>query len=379
MSFQDTVADRRWLAKKQNPMSHLSMDGWKGGKLHVPPNEDDVFLASYADALQRKEPLFLIELRTAPHFKWHADLDMLLPREISQHQIMIILPIIQGVIKEHLGVSGKNKLKLLGLSAEAKTREDGTVKSGLHIIAPNLAVTVDDCIAIQQKCIGRLTEAISLVNDWGDAFDTSVYKGSGLRMLGSRKIEIRKCENGNEGTRKVDSGRAYAVSFVINGDGKMDNEQADTLKRRVHLAVKMSSIKSFDKLQQAAPHRSVAVLPVKRRMATHESVPSDLDIPGLLAYHLHASFAPVELGTMVRTPGGVAFSVKGCKFCMNVDREHSSSNIYIFLSTSGDLSQRCHCPKHSCSAYRSPSIPATSALMKKCGLVSSSGLPQSFQ
>lgn len=378
MSFQDTVVKQRWLAKKTNPMSNLSMDGWKGGKLHVPPNEYDTFLMSYASGLQRNEPLYMIELRTSPYFKWHADLDMLLTYELSEHQIMIIVPVIQNVIKEHLGVSGKNKLKLLGLSTQPKAK-DGMVKSGLHIIAPNIVVSVDDCIAIQEKCIPRLAESITLENPWSDAFDTSVYKGSGLRMLGSRKIETCKNDDGTGGTRRIDSGRPYSVSFVMNGDGKLDDEEASRLKRHVNLAVKMSSIKSFGCLQRDAPQRGIAAIPVKQQKTTSESAPDDLNIPSLLAHHLHASFASIELVNMKRTPAGVAFSVRGCKFCMNVEREHSSSNIYIFLSTSGELTQRCHCPKYFCGSFRSESIPVTSALMKQCGLVTSSGLPSSFQ
>lgn len=378
MSFNDAVLSQRWLAKNKCPMSNLSMDGWKGGKLHVPPDQYDAFLACYANGLRKNEKMYVIELRTSPLFKWHADLDILLPNEISQSQTMQILPIIQAVLAEYLCISGKNKLKLLGLSVESKKKEDGTVKSGLHIIAPNIVVSVEDCVAIQELCIQRLEGSITLINTWADAFDTSVYKGSGLRMLGSRKMETCKCGETGE-TRRIDSGRPYSVSFVMDGDGKFNDDETNLLKRNVNLAVRMSSIRAFGNLQTTTRPQKVVAFPLKRQRATPEDAPDDLDIAGLLAHHLHPSFASIEIANMKRVPRGVVFSVKGCKFCLNVEREHSSSNIYVFLSTDGELSQRCHCPKYSCSSYRSPSISVTSALMKKCGLVSSNGLPANFQ
>lgn len=380
MSFYDAVDSKRWRASKQYPLSNISMDGWKGGKLHVPPSDYDAFLLSYSSGLLRNEKLFMIELRTSPLFKWYADLDMMMPTEICHRQIVNIVRIIQNVISEHLNISGKNRLKLLGLSTEPKQKDD-MVKTGLHIIAPNIVVSVDNCMDIQQKCIARLKENITLRNEWSDAFDTSVYKGSGLRMLGSRKIEFCKCKTGCDsckGVLKIDSGRAYGVSFLLNGDGQVNSEETDTLKRRLNLAVKMSSIKSFEQLQTGTPQRLIPVPSLKRCALTELRAPDELDIRGLVEYHLHSSFGSVEIVKMVKMSGGVVFSVKGCKFCMNVNREHSNSNIYFFLGSNGELTQRCHCPKYSCKSYHGPPIVVTTALMRKCGMISPEGLPPGF-
>lgn len=382
MSFHDAIITKRWLASRQHSLSNISMDGWKGGKLHVSPNEYDVFLSNYAAGLDRGEKLYMIELRTSPFFKWHADLDMMMKDHINIDVIIEYVKVIQAVIKDYLGIEGKNKLKLLALATEPMHKNDG-IKHGLHIIAPNITVTVEDCIEIQKRCVENLKQRDIPINGWEDAFDTSVYKGSGLRMLGSRKIEVCKCKE-KEGcelckkTHKIDVGRQYEVSFVLNGNGEIDERETETLKKRSNLAVKMSSIKSFAQLQSNVPTRSTSIQPIKRRKYTREEVPDELDIVGLLEYHLHISFGTIELVNMIKTANGVVFSVRGCKFCMNVDREHSNSNIYIFLGKNGELSQRCHCPKYSCKSFTSPTISVSSSLMKKCGLITSSGLPPGF-
>ena len=75
MSFFACASRRKWpQAAGGNPLSNISMDGWRGGKLFVPPNEYDEFLCEFGKALQTGETMYLIERRTDPIFKWHADL-----------------------------------------------------------------------------------------------------------------------------------------------------------------------------------------------------------------------------------------------------------------------------------------------------------------
>jgi hypothetical protein len=350
--------------------------------MYIPPDEYDAFLEAYSNALQRNERMYMVELRTSPLFKWHADLDMLTSQQGNREQILSIVREIQTVIADHFQVSGKNKVKILVLNAEPKSRDDG-IKTGLHLVAPNLNVTIEDCLEIQKKSIRRLAD-IPLVNTWEEAFDTSVYKGNGLRMLGSRKMELCKCKGGMNclrcnGTNKIDIGRPYVVSFVLDGSGVVDETATEHLKKRFALAVKMSSIKSFETLQRDIPRPSViAVEKISKRKLETEALPDELDILGMLSYHLHPSFATAELVNMVKNPMGVAFTVKGSKYCLNVGREHSSSNIYFFLSSSGELTQRCHCQKYACNSFRSVAIRVSSALLKQCKLTTPSGLPLAF-
>ena len=35
--------------------------------------------------------------------------------------------------------------------------KDGAVKTGLHLVAPNISATVEDCVEIQKKGIDRLS------------------------------------------------------------------------------------------------------------------------------------------------------------------------------------------------------------------------------
>jgi hypothetical protein len=204
--------------------------------------------------LERGEPVYLVERRTSPIFKWHADLDLLAEREITSDELVDVAKEVQRCMAVVLGDQVLHKRGLLILRAPPVQKED-KLKTGVHLIAPALKVDVEQCAAIRDLALPQLKlRPLPLLNTWEDAFDLSVYKGSGLRMLGSRKIEYCKCSLGVDciicqGTGKVDAGRAYVVDDVLDADGKRDDRLIAALRRNTGGALKYASIRCYDDMQ----------------------------------------------------------------------------------------------------------------------------------
>jgi hypothetical protein len=391
MTLKDVIRERHWLGSGRHPMSNLSMDGWSGGKLYVPPTDYDEFLGAVADAVDRNEPFFLVERRTDPVFKWHADLDIVTPTGLSDADRQLIVLRVQSAIRDALDAAGADRtrgggLKLLILAAPARPAKGGGVKSGIHLVAPGLRVTTELCGAIQKLAVPRLQAAVPISNAWSDAYDTSVYSGSGLRMLGARKMEPCGCDGrpggtcgtagpgpggACDGSGRVDAGRAYTVVGVVDAQGVTCLADTERLQRCARLAMRLASTRCFDTLQAAtrAPMRRrrtgpPATQPTPRAggatQPTLGGAPLAVDdeIARLLAERVHVELGHVQLRAPVTVHDGVVWGIRGTRFCTNVGRAHSSSNIFLHMSHAGELTQRCHCPKHGCRGYRSLAVRA---------------------
>lgn len=386
MAFGDACARYRWTyPSARHDLSNISMDGFAGGKLYVPPAEYDTFLACVARALDRGERLYLVERRTSPLFRWHADLDLVAPLEVSEEQIATLAREIQRCALSVLGESSDNKLGLLVLRAASVTKPGG-VKTGVHLVAPHLKVTSQQCAAIRDRALPALRRAVPLLNTWEDAYDLSVYGGSGLRMLGSRKMEPCKCPAATApgcprcaGTRRVDAGRAYSVTNALDTQGGVDERVLGALLRNTGLAMKYCSIRCYDSMQVRTDPLPAPVLsappqpgsdggdgaaPSRRRAS------SDLTgmFEDLLVGTFGGSFAGLRIGEPRRAAGGVAVPVLHPLFCLNVNREHTSSHVYLWVTERGFVTQRCHCRKHGCDLFRSAPVSAGFPLLRACGI-----------
>jgi hypothetical protein len=81
-----------------------------------------------------------------------------------------------------------------------------------------------------------------------------------------------------------------------------------------------------------------------------------------------ACFAGLRLGELRRIPGGIAIPVMQPRFCLNVDREHTSSRVFLWVTERGFVTQRCHCRKHGCDRFRSCPLSMGIQLFRACGL-----------
>lgn len=397
-ALQDALVRRRWLySGAQAVLSNVSMDGWRGGKLFVPPAEYDEFLALVAAAIERGERLYLIERRTDPVFKWHADLDMLSDQELDDALILRLVLVVQRALVAELGAPVTGGYPTVLVLRTAPVPKDAGVKTGVHLVAPNLRVTTEQCSAVRTRALPGLRGVLELHNPWEDAFDACVYFGNGLRMLGCRKMEpCPACRGGGGkgcvrcgGNRRVDGGRPYEVGMVVGSRGEPDARRLDQLRSNVGMALRHSSVRCVGKGEDRPPHRrplaharrAAGGLPRASPCHTGPSRAPD-DVSGmfedLLTRRLGAGFAGLRLGELKPVCGGMIVPVLHPRHCANVGREHASSRPYLFVAEDGQVSQRCHCPKHGCVRFRSPSVQLGARLLRACGLVESTGAPLGF-
>ena len=363
MNFYEKCRQKGWGTSRNGvPMSNILMDGSMGGKLFVPSDSYDTeFMPIYRDAIKDGEKLYLIECRTEPLFKWHADIDLLFDSEVTELEIGEIIKTIGSAIS--ISENLKIPKPLVVLRTTPKNHKN-LIKTGIHIICPTLEVDAERAVVIQQKSVELLNKAkLNCKNEggWEDAFDTSVYNGSGLRMTGSRKMDICECrKKQNEsvnckicnGKGKLDGGRPYELFGVWSTTGDIMNSWKDALKTNFLLLCQKSSIKclhSGGTLQQTKGKVARKVI-----MSKHQNKASSILFDKGVRLAELCNDCPHEyknLGVMsVAKVEDISFlSVIGDSqhYCGNVGRNHSNSNIY-FMVRGSHIYQRCYCKKYEC-------------------------------
>lgn len=160
-----------WLVPKA-PGTHTLMDG---GILFVLDEDMNHFFHVYIQELKRNK-LYVVEQKTNV-FKFFVDLDYKAPEKLSDEFLLEIC----NSIHESLGRPGRCCIA----RAQPRPVKDSLIKSGVHIHWPDLKVTKQQATANRSKIILDLPDMDGL--DWSQIIDSSVYGGSGLRMLWSHK------------------------------------------------------------------------------------------------------------------------------------------------------------------------------------------------
>ena len=160
-----------WLVPKA-PGTHTLMDG---GILFVLDEDMDHFFNVYIQELKHNK-LYVVEQKTNV-FKFFVDLDYKAPEKLSDDFLLRICKFIH----ETLGSPGRCCIA----RAQPRPWKDGLIKSGVHIHWPDLKVTKQQATSNRAKIILDLPDVEGI--DWAEVVDSSVYGGSGLRMLWSHK------------------------------------------------------------------------------------------------------------------------------------------------------------------------------------------------
>jgi hypothetical protein len=207
---------------------------------------------------------------------------------------------------------------------------------GCHIVWPGLIVSPDQALAH----VSRVLE--DTVGSGQDAkVDTSVYSGSGLRMIGSSKPDLPPSY-------------AYLPTSVWRGpdQGLVSAEfRMDDLEHwlaRTTIQVPHPQWPPVD----AAPTKNQQLrLPVPLHPAADSAAMQVLD----------KLLPPVYRGTarriIARGPRVLVIPLAS-RYCHNKQAEHRSNHVYIVLTKGRPVEQRCHCmcdiPRLSgpCHAYR---------------------------
>lgn len=160
--------------KHSKEYTHLLLNG---GKLKVNDADHGTFLNQYAQAVCRKESLFIVESKT-PVFRLFVDFDFQPPQEegIMTAAIQTLVKIASGYyfdVSSHATILRKDK--------------ETPAKVGIHLVWDSIYVTPLIAKAFRHHVVDKLHSECPEV-PWTDIVDASVYGGSGLRMPWSHKV-----------------------------------------------------------------------------------------------------------------------------------------------------------------------------------------------
>ena len=361
---------------KKAEATHYLLDGgiWK-----IPLNEYQTFLQLLATDLNFGEKHYISENKTSV-FKFICDLDFYDQDIITVVQVEKVVKVIQGIVNEYFGDQ-----RIIICGADNKIVNE-LVKSGFHLVFPKLWITVETSKKLRILIIDKLIETFQereTYNKWEDVVDLSIYEDNGLRMVGCRKIGICKvCKNKKEtretcekcnGAGKIDENRIYKPVAVL----PHNQEYLESISKDIYIMLLETSIFNYCQLEATSLLKQINIelAPVKKsKRIKGESVSTENGINSKIESFIRKNFKEHYSKCCVKkvTKNENIYYIEiDDNFCMNVNRNHTSSNIYFQITTSG-ISQRCYCRKEStqgrsqgiCKNYASKEISLNKTLNK---------------
>lgn len=227
----------KWNNEKKDLVeTHVALNQ---GKMHVPWGKPMKMLhAGLALALQSGMECWITEIKT-PWYRYFADFDFVQPEKLVQRQIEALVFVVQRAVRRFFpnksaddplfyaivcstGYKPVFKDKMAerayhtGMAAAAVlNKEDSHLmsandratflrhvdampkpvawKTGVHMLWVSLYVNNNMALIMRETVIFELAKTFGVrvepMNDWTDVVDVTVYKGSGLRMVGNRKSD----------------------------------------------------------------------------------------------------------------------------------------------------------------------------------------------
>jgi hypothetical protein len=349
--------------------THFLLDGglWK-----IPTERYQEFLMILSGDLQNNCKYYISENRT-DIFRFVCDLDFYDEFIITTPKIERIVKIIQEVVDEYY----QNKTVII-CGTDSKTVEINSVeyiKSGFHLVWPKIFITVEKAKELRLLFISKLTEVFGqreLHNSWENVVDLAIYTDNGLRMIGSRKMTPCKNKDINcekcMGTGKVDEGRVYKPISVLN---EQNEDYIKSVKNDYYVMLLETCIRNFYGFPETNLIKELIITIVSKntvKKKTNDDVNKKIE---LFIRKKFSDYNNINVKKLTKVDNNTYFVEVDTNFCMNVNRTHTSSNIYFQIKPTG-ISQRCFCKKDStdgrifgiCKKFTSKEVELTKTL---CG------------
>lgn len=175
------------LASQQDrPLTHLLLDG---GKLSVPDSALDEFNEKYAEYVLQVD-LYVVECKPAA-FKMFMDLDFKDAGALDEKAVGQVCRVIYSAYRSAHECAQPSSMVVC-----ERTLPSGSAaadnKHGLHLVWPFWLGDRDIALAFRdhavRQCRQQVTQGALPDLDWSSILDQAVYRGSGLRMVGSKKF-----------------------------------------------------------------------------------------------------------------------------------------------------------------------------------------------
>jgi hypothetical protein len=274
------------ITKKKNTDKSDTHKALNNGKFHIPAEaeasrpqhrsiDEANFLKCYAHARLLGLRQFFVETRT-PVFRFYMDLDFKQPAPLAPRNMEVAAFVICRTIRRFWPqraegdpffrciVSTTTYKNEKGHSEGAPSGQPPAlpkIKSGVHLIWPDILLNDTMALNMRETVIADLQDTFGprsepTMNSWSDVVDLSVYKGSGLRMIGSCKTEpCGLCRRKGVddagapctacgGNRTVDSGRPYMPLLVLDGSGRRDKAAEEAYRKSFYKVVLDTKIRT---------------------------------------------------------------------------------------------------------------------------------------
>ena len=363
--------------EKKASATHYLLDGgiWK-----IPKGEYLEFLRLLSVDLQNNEKHYISENRTEI-FKFICDLDFY--EKETAVNVCEIVNVMNEVIEVYFG---KQKTIICGSDTKEVTiNEETYTKYGFHIVYPKIWINVKNAKTLRLLFIEKLTERFGergSHNQWTDVVDLAVYEDNGLRMVGCRKIGICKtCKNKKDlrencqlcsGVGKIDENRIYRPIHAL---GTEDNELFLKSIQDYYVMLLETSIYNYNDFEETPlliPLPEIKLTGKKKKpvLQTNKEDETTQKIENFIKRNFKQTHGKIKLKKITKTDN-IYFVEPDDNFCINVNRNHTSSGIYFKVEPSG-VSQRCYCKKETldgrssgmCKDFSSTEIPLSKLLSK---------------
>lgn len=357
--------------EKKTSASHFLLDG---GIWSIPKDKYLKFLELLAIDLQNGEKHYICENRTSI-FKFICDIDMFELEICSIEKISSIVTVLNQIVNEYY-----QEKKVIICGADSKTvkiNEIEMIKSGFHLVWPDIWISVDNAKKLRILFIEKLILTFGereVFNKWEDVVDLAVFEDNGLRMVGCRKMApCKSCKNKKEfrencescdGTGKKDENRIYSPKAVI---GNCERTYFSSISN-FHVMLNETSIYNYNDVPETPLVKDLDVVLTKKKVKSKVVDDITLKVEAFIKRAYKSTHNRIKIIKLVKNES-CYYAEPDDNFCMNVNRNHTSSTVYFQLSPSG-VSQRCYCKKESiegrlngmCKHYSSPEIPLTKVL-----------------
>jgi hypothetical protein len=215
-------------------------------------------------------------------------------------------------------------------------------------------------------------------NTWNDVVDLAVYEDNGLRMVGCRKMGICKgCKNKKEfrdtcvtcsGAGKIDEGRVYSPKMVF----PENDDYLKTLKQDLYVQLLETSIYNYSDFDVTECIKKLEIRDVEKKKKSVAEKQDSLNskVENFIRRNFKETHSKIKIQKITKDQNDQKYFIEPDEnFCINVNRNHTSSGIYFQVTPAG-ICQRCYCKKDtlegrsqgSCKLFSSPLINLTKTI-----------------
>jgi hypothetical protein len=289
----------KWMSKTN--ITHLLLDG---GTISA----SEGFLEAYVSDVLHGEKLCVVEQKTGM-FRFFVDVDFV----SDEHELDFV-----KVSSELFKIVDLGPCAL----ARAKPRhiEGKGTKYGLHIIWPESRVNKKTANTIRSKILNEFGSEWEGILEPNRVFDSSVYAGSGLRILWSYKGQD-------------DNSTPYIPWGIVNESGFVEFEDKQPSVKLLQLF----SIRIENSKEEITEEVKEECSEIERFIQTHMNGQENARI--------------LKITPWKKSKTGDMCLISDSKYCENIQRCHISNHVCFCLTRKGVLSQRCN--DDACKGFKS--------------------------